>query len=104
MQDLLTVPDWNTLLNGSMQSAFVDGAPARQRTLPDGSTIDLGQATNMANCGKTTTCSDDRPDRQRDGRAALGNANNPRWKLYCLRAAQRHDPDRNDQLADLRDR
>ena len=38
MQDLLTVPDWNRILHGAVQSSFVDGAPSGTRTLPDGST------------------------------------------------------------------
>ena len=57
MEDILTVPDWNKLIDGSTQSAFVDGPPSGPRTLPDGSTIDLTQALNMANCQKLTTCS-----------------------------------------------
>src|SRR5215212_2951883 len=57
MEDILTVPDWNKLLDGSTQSAFVDGAPSGTRTLRDSSTIDLTQALNMANCQKVTTCS-----------------------------------------------
>jgi hypothetical protein len=28
MDDILTVPDWNNLLNGSTQSAFIDGGPS----------------------------------------------------------------------------
>jgi hypothetical protein len=80
MQDVLTVPDWNDMLNGSVKSAFTDGPPD-QRTMADGRLLDLTEATNMANCGKTTTCSiadmealtDDRPWGQ----------NNPRWQLYA---------------------
>ena len=52
MQDMLTVPDWNRILDGTTTSSFVDGAPW-QRTLPDGSKLDLNQATNMVRCGKT---------------------------------------------------
>jgi Tfp pilus assembly protein PilX len=48
MDDILTVADWNKLLDGSTQSAFVDGAPGGTRNLPDGSTIDLAQALNLA--------------------------------------------------------
>jgi len=80
MEDILTVPDWNKLLDGSAQSAFVDGPPSGVRTLPDGSTIDLTQAINMANCGKVTTCSSadmDAPTPERPWAT-----NNPRWKLY----------------------
>jgi len=82
MEDVLTVPDWNKLLDGSTQSAFVDGAPSGPRTLGDGSTIDLTQAINMANCQKVTTCSDaemnDTTNRERPW-----GVNNPRWKLYA---------------------
>lgn len=78
--DVLTVPDWNSMLTGATRSAFVDGAPNGTRTLTDGAILDLTEATNMANCGKVTTCSvadmntvtDDRP----------WGANNPRWQLY----------------------
>jgi hypothetical protein len=81
MQDMLTVPDWNRILNGQVQSSFVDGPPTGVRTLPDGSSIDLTAATNLLNCAKTTTCS-----------AADMNAwtlerpygvNNPRWNLFA---------------------
>lgn len=79
MQDLLTVPDWNTVLNGTTTSAFIDGVPG-VRTLEDGTTIDLTQATNMVRCGNVA-CSeadlvaitDERP----------WGANNPRWQLYA---------------------
>jgi PilX N-terminal len=80
MEDILTVPDWNKLLDGSVQSAFVDGPPSGVRTLPDGSTIDLTQALNMANCQKVTTCSTaemSAPTAERPWAT-----NNPRWTLY----------------------
>jgi PilX N-terminal len=79
MQDLLTVPDWNRVLDGSTTSSFVDGAPG-VRTLPNGSKLDLVQATNMLRCGKTT-CADADIDTATDERPwAL---NNPRWQLYA---------------------
>ena len=80
MDDVLTVPDWNKLLDGSTQSAFVDGAPSGQRTLLDGSTIDLTQALNMANCQKVAACSD--ADLTAITAERPWGANNPRWKLY----------------------
>jgi PilX N-terminal len=81
IDDLLTVADWNQLLNGSARSAFVDGSPGGARTLRDGSTLDLSQVLNTANCQQLTTCSvaamsavtADRP----------WGANNPRWQLYA---------------------
>ena len=81
MDDLLTVPDWNSLLTGSTQSAFIDGAPSGARSLPDGSTIDLTQAVNMANCQKVTTCSDSDMDAVTTERPWAKN--NPRWQLYA---------------------
>jgi hypothetical protein len=80
MEDILTVPDWNKLLDGSTQSAFVDGAPTGTRTLIDGSTIDLGQAINMANCQKTTDCSV--ADMNLLTAERPWGTHNPRWKLY----------------------
>ena len=80
MQDILTVPNWDDILSGAVTSAFIDGAPSGLRTMPDGTEIDLTQATNMARCGKLT-CSaadlvaitDEHP----------WGANNPKWQLYA---------------------
>jgi Tfp pilus assembly protein PilX len=81
MDDLLTVSDWNKLLDGSTQSAFIDGPPSGSRTLLDGSTIDLTQAVNMANCQKVTDCTADEMNANTSERA--WGTNNPRWKLYA---------------------
>ena len=80
MQDVLTIPDWNDIINGNVTSSFVDGVPGT-RTFPDGSYVDLLQATSMANCGQTSAC----------GAAALDTytperpwgQNNPRWTLFA---------------------
>jgi hypothetical protein len=79
--DLLTVADWNQLLNGSVQSAFIDGAPSGSRTLRDGSTIDLSQVLNMANCQKPAACSVAEMNAVTTERP--WGANNPRWQLYA---------------------
>jgi type IV pilus assembly PilX-like protein len=79
MQDLLTVPDWNKILDGSTTSSFVDGAPGT-RTLPDGSQMDLVQATAMVRCGKLT-CTNADIDTATDERPWAKN--NPRWQLYA---------------------
>src|SRR4051812_41072961 len=57
MEDLATAPDWNPILSGAVQSAFVDGLPTGSRALADGSTLDLGGLVNLANCNKVTICS-----------------------------------------------
>jgi len=80
MQDVLTVPDWNRILDGSVTSSFTDGVPGN-RTLPDGSSLDLTQATNMVRCGKTSTCSNADMDAYTDERP--WGLNNPRWQLYA---------------------
>jgi hypothetical protein len=85
MQDLLTVPDWNRILAGQVQSAFVDGAPMGPRTLPDGTTIDLGIATNMLNCNKTA-CSE--ADMNAWSAERPWGTKNPRWQLFAYAPLQ----------------
>ena len=82
MDDLLTVSDWNGLLAGSVQSAFVDGAPSGMRSLPDGSTIDLSEAVNVANCGHAAACSASELAGNATGDRPWA-ANNPVWHLYA---------------------
>jgi hypothetical protein len=81
MDELLTVPDWNKILQGNIRSAFIDGSPSGARTLGDGTSIDLTQATNMANCGKISTCS--LSDMNAVSQDRPWGQNNPRWQLYA---------------------
>lgn len=82
LEDLLGVSDWDSVLAGSVTSSLTDGAPTGIRQLPDGSVLNLTAATNMANCGKRTSCSlaeiqqvtVDRP----------WGFNNPCWRLYAF--------------------
>ena len=78
--DLLAVPDWDPLLSGALQSAFIDGAPAGTRTLSDGSTIDLTRVLAMANCRTITHCTDSEMDLVTHERP--WGRNNPRWRLF----------------------
>jgi hypothetical protein len=79
MQDLLTVPDWDRILDGSLTSSFIDGPPgARQTTAGE---INLVQATNLVRCGKLTNCSDEDMNAITDERPWYQN--NPRWQLYA---------------------
>ena len=81
LADLRDVPDWTMVLGGGVRSPFVDGAASGVRRLIDGSSIDLDQVTNLANCQKPTACTaaeiaaatTDRP----------WGANNPRWTLFA---------------------
>ncbi len=81
MQDLLTVPDWNTILAGTTTSAFIDGAPSGVRSLPGGGTLNLTEVVNMANCNKLASCSAAEMDAITRDRP--WGQNNPRWQLYA---------------------
>ena len=41
LDDMLTVPDWNNLLNGTVKSALVDGPMSGDRILADGTVLKL---------------------------------------------------------------
>jgi hypothetical protein len=79
MQDVLTVADWNSMLSGSVKSAFVDGSPG-DRTV-SGVTFNLNEATNMMNCNKTSTCSTTELNAITEDRP--WGPNNPRFQLYA---------------------
>jgi Tfp pilus assembly protein PilX len=90
MQDLLTVPDWNTVLasadgvTAGVTSSFM--APGLSVALDDGRVLDLVKATNSANCPQvspptTTPCSISQMNLSTMERP-WGN-NNPRWRLYA---------------------
>jgi hypothetical protein len=80
VQHLQTVPDWDAVLGGAVNSGVVDGAPGGRR-LPDGSNIDLVEATNLLNCGRRAGCGDADLDAQTQDRP--WGRNNPRWQLYA---------------------
>jgi hypothetical protein len=81
MGELRAVPDWNLVLDGTAKSALADGEPDGTRALADGSTLDLGEIVNRANCGRTTPCSAAEMDTITAERPWGGN--NPRWRLYA---------------------
>ena len=79
--DLGRVTDWTMVLDGSVQSSFIDGASSGSRALVDGSPIDLAQITNLANCQKSTACSP--ADVAATTTERPWGANNPRWVPYA---------------------
>jgi type IV pilus assembly PilX-like protein len=81
LPDLAAAPDWDPILRGETRSAFVDGASSGVRQLRDGSTLDLTEATNRANCGKVATCSIAEMNVSTEARP--WGTNNPQWKLYA---------------------
>jgi len=66
-RELLAVSDWNAVLSSGALSSFVDGPPSGSRQLGDGSSVDLAQATNLAN-----------------GEPRPWGANNPAWRLFAF--------------------
>jgi hypothetical protein len=66
-REMLVVADWTALLSSGTLSSVVDGPPSGVRQLGDGSTVDLIQATDLAN-------SEPRP----------WGANNPVWRLFAF--------------------
>jgi hypothetical protein len=73
--------DWAASITGLAPPAWADGGLAGPRRLADGTTLDLAQAVNLANCQKTVPCaaqdlaavSADRP----------WGSNNPTWRPYA---------------------
>ncbi len=81
VRDLASIADWSRLLDGTVRSTFVDGLPAGTRTLSDGSSLDLGELVNLANCLKPTPCGDAEMDAVTADRP--WGVNNPRWQLFA---------------------
>lgn len=79
IDDLARAPDVNAALSGTATSTFLDGAVTGARTLPDGTTLDLINATNMERCG-ASACTDSEIDAITAERP--WGVNNPRWQVY----------------------
>ena len=74
VQDLLMIPRWNDILDGTVQSAFVDGDVDTLKTLPWGG----GQMTLC--CAATTATG--QLQASTDALNQWG-ANNPQWRLFA---------------------
>ena len=85
--ELARLPDWNAVLAGAQRSAFADGAPGGVRDIPGGGTIDLTAATNLLNCGRTTSCTV--AQMEASSRERPWGINNPRWSLFAFGAMNR---------------
>jgi hypothetical protein len=73
VQDLLLIPRWNDILNGTTQSSFADGDSTSQITLPGGGLVTLC-------CGANTATGQLQADTDT---LNLWGANNPQWKLFA---------------------
>ncbi len=79
VDDLLTIPDWNSMLNGTATSAFIDGAPG-DRVLADGSRLNVSQVLAYANCRKPSCSTADYLEVTHE---RPWGVNNPRWQLFA---------------------
>jgi hypothetical protein len=77
VQDLLMVPRWNDILDGTSQSAFVDGSAAASKQLPGGGTLTLCVAVP---CATNTATGQLQAD---SDLSATWGANNPQWRLFA---------------------
>ncbi len=80
-RDLAQITDWNGVLAGDQPGTFTDGAGAGIRDLPGGGAVDLTLATNMLNCGRSTTCTS--AQMNANSRERPWGVNNPRWQLFA---------------------
>ena len=72
VQDLLMVPRWNDILNGSAQSSFIDGAMTVNKALPAG--------RMMLCCGAGTATGELQAETDS---VDLWGPNNPQWRLFA---------------------
>ncbi|MDP1568887.1 MAG: hypothetical protein Q8L86_02700 [Vicinamibacterales bacterium] len=80
LHDLGAQPTWETALAGARVSAFSDGVAAGTRTMAAGETIDLGESTAQAMCGRSS-CGE--PHIVAVTAARPWGAANPRWRLFA---------------------
>ena len=73
--------NWGVLLGGATSATLVDGPPSGTRTVFPGSTIDLQQVVNMANCQKPSACTVAELTATTDRRP--WGMRNPQWQLYA---------------------
>jgi Tfp pilus assembly protein PilX len=89
MQDLLTVADWNTLLesNDGVVAGVTSGFATTPMTftLADGRQIDLARATAAVNCPQVSPVPSSCTDAQMNATITERpwGSNNPRWRLYA---------------------
>jgi hypothetical protein len=78
LPDLAAAPDLSAALRGTATSTFSDG-PAAVRSLPDGTSLNLAQATDIERCGQVG-CTDAQMDAVTAERP--WGVNNARWQIY----------------------
>jgi hypothetical protein len=80
LDDMAVAADWAGPIAGTVVSSLTDGV-AGVRVLADGSTVDLSQVLNLADCALTTACT--AADLAAVTRDRPWGANNPSWRLFA---------------------
>jgi hypothetical protein len=80
VQDLLLIPRWNDVLNGTVQGSFVDGPAGSAKTLPGGGTAVLCLPLPAAPCAANTATGQLQATTDAQGN---WGGNNPRWSLFA---------------------
>jgi hypothetical protein len=78
---LSTTSDWSAVLSGVMVSPWTDGPSGGTRSLSDATPLNLNQVVNIADCGKSASCST--ADMNAVTTARPWGPNNPRWQLFA---------------------
>ena len=81
-KDLEQIADWDTVLAGTRQGLFVDGAAGGVRSF-GGRDLDLDALTGALNCGRSSCTS---PQMDANSLDRPWGANNPRWRLFAFGA------------------
>ncbi len=79
--ELASLPDWNGVLDGTVQSAFVDGPAGGLRTVWGAPPVDLNYVQSLADCGHAPPCTD--AERDASTLQRPWGLNNPRWQLFA---------------------
>jgi hypothetical protein len=96
IDEIGATPEWSVLLGGALSAALVDGPPSGTRTVSPGSTIDLTQVVNMANCEKASACTIGDLTAVTDRRP--WGTRNPQWQLYAYGPLRNMLPSAGEEL------
>jgi hypothetical protein len=80
--DLGRADDWTDVPGGALVASFGLGAESGVWELADGTSIDVAEAINLANCQKRTPCS--APDLAAVIADRPWGAGNPQWRLFAV--------------------
>lgn len=90
MADLRVAPSWDDVIQGRVQSPFVDGPPTGTRSVMGRREVDMARVISLARCGRVRPCTDAEV-RVVSAERPWG-ANNPLWHPYAYGFLHRISP------------